>query len=81
MSLVKPICKFAAQIKRVGDIVPTLRKAIQIAQSGTPGPVFVEFPIDVLYPYEAVLKEAGLSKNPRGIRACFLILLLWFHVN
>ena len=25
------------------------------------GPVFVEFPIDVLYPYELVRKEAGIK--------------------
>jgi len=37
--------------------VPILRKAIQIAQSGTPGPVFVEFPIDTLYPYPLVKKR------------------------
>jgi thiamine pyrophosphate-dependent acetolactate synthase large subunit-like protein len=34
---------------------------MQIAQSGTPGPVFVEFPIDTLYPYPLVKKETGLK--------------------
>ena len=57
MSLFKPLCKFTASIKRVRDIVPTLRKAIQVANSNTPGPVFVELPIDSLYPYAAVVKE------------------------
>lgn len=67
MCLFKPLCKFTATITRVADIIPTLKKALQIAQSGTPGPVFVEFPIDVLYPYELVRKEAGIKTNPKGI--------------
>ncbi|KAJ8298961.1 hypothetical protein KUTeg_023021 [Tegillarca granosa] len=49
MSLFKPLCKFCASVTKVRDIVPTLKKAIHAAQSGTPGPVFVEFPIDTLY--------------------------------
>ncbi|XP_014749281.1 PREDICTED: acetolactate synthase-like protein [Sturnus vulgaris] len=33
-----------------------------------PGPVFVELPIDVLYPFHVVQKEIGGSKTPRGLR-------------
>lgn len=57
LSLFKPICKFTASVQRVRDIVPTLRKAICIAQSDIPGPVFVELPVDTLYPYNIVVKE------------------------
>ena len=57
LSLFKPICKFTASVRRVRDIVPVLRKAICVAQSGVPGPVFVELPIDSLYPYDIVVKE------------------------
>ncbi|WAR03313.1 HACL2-like protein [Mya arenaria] len=59
MSLFKPLCKYCATVTKVRDIAPTLQKALQIAQSGTPGPVFVEFPIDTLYPYQMVAKEVG----------------------
>lgn len=37
MSLFRPLCKFCASVRRVRDIVPTLRAAIAAAQSGTPG--------------------------------------------
>lgn len=73
MVLVSPICKYSARIKRIRDIVPTIRKAIHIAQSGTPGPVFVELPIDTLYTYQNILKEAGLSKNPTTFRVKIFI--------
>jgi acetolactate synthase-like protein len=39
-----------------------------IAKSDTPGPVFVEIPIDCLYPFKIVEKETGFSKNPKGIK-------------
>jgi acetolactate synthase-like protein len=44
-------------------LVPTLRQAIATAQSDTPGPVFIEFPLDVLQPYQQVVKEAGFITN------------------
>ena len=37
--------------------MPILREAFAVASSGVPGPVFVEFPIDTLYPYAAIVKE------------------------
>lgn len=62
MSLFKSLCKYTATIKRIKDIPYTMRQAIKIAQSGTPGPVFIEFPIDTLYPYHIIQKELG-AKN------------------
>lgn len=98
MSLFRPLCKFCASVRRVRDIVPTLRAAIAAAQSGTPGrwwreldsnkslgveggcsrchrlnlpipsgPVFVELPLDVLYPYFMVEKEMIPAKLPKGL--------------
>ncbi|XP_048954297.1 2-hydroxyacyl-CoA lyase 2 isoform X3 [Canis lupus dingo] len=67
MSLFRPLCKFCASVRRVRDIVPTLRLAMAAAQSGTPGPVFVELPIDVLYPYFMVQKEMVPTKPPKGL--------------
>ncbi|XP_076813682.1 2-hydroxyacyl-CoA lyase 2-like [Clavelina lepadiformis] len=64
MALFKPLCKYTATVTRIRDIVPTLQQAMMHAQSGTPGPVFVEFPIDSLYPYHLVKKEVMSSGGP-----------------
>lgn len=74
--LFRPLCKFTARVTRLRDIVPTVRKAIHVAQSGTPGPVFIEFPIDVLFPYQTVVAEAGLVKNPQGFQVLFFLCLI-----
>ncbi|XP_054254850.1 2-hydroxyacyl-CoA lyase 2 [Indicator indicator] len=68
LPLFRTISKATFSVQAVRDIVPTLRQAIATAQSGTPGPVFVELPIDVLYPFHVVQKEIAGSKAPRGLR-------------
>ena len=64
LALFKPLCKYVATVSRIRDITPTLKEAIRVAQSGTPGPVFVELPIDSLYPYSLVMKEIVASDKP-----------------
>lgn len=71
--LFRSLCKYVARVTRLRDIVPTMRAAICAAQSGTPGPVFVEFPVDVLYPYQLVAKEAGFMQRPKNWRQVNLI--------
>ncbi|NXN94844.1 ILVBL protein, partial [Rhinopomastus cyanomelas] len=78
LSLFKSLCKSCSSVATVRDIVPTLRKAIALAQSGTPGPVFVELPIDTLYPFRVVEKEVGGSGSPRGLWGK---LLQWYLRN
>ncbi|MCB9640870.1 MAG: thiamine pyrophosphate-binding protein [Myxococcales bacterium] len=66
LSLMKPITKWAARCNKVGDLVPMLEKAFAVATEGVPGPVFLEIPVDVLYPKEIVeewyIKESGVGK-------------------
>jgi acetolactate synthase-like protein len=54
-------CKWQTTVSRVCDIVPTLDKAFRVAADGVPGPVFVELPIDTLYPV-ATVRENVLGK-------------------
>ncbi|KAI8804826.1 thiamine pyrophosphate enzyme, N-terminal TPP binding domain-containing protein [Cladochytrium replicatum] len=82
MALLKPLCKYVATVTRVQDIVRVMRKALQEAMSGTPGPVFVECPIDTLYPEPTVASSMGLgslSRPPRGFFAYLTHLYLrWY---
>lgn len=42
-----------------------LREAFKVALSGTPGPVFVELPIDILYSYMEIAAGMGLYERKR----------------
>jgi acetolactate synthase-1/2/3 large subunit len=70
VALLKPHVKWLAHVKSISEIVPTLEKAFHTSQSGTPGPVFVELPVDVLYPEKVVrewyAKETGKMKSITG---------------
>jgi thiamine pyrophosphate-dependent acetolactate synthase large subunit-like protein len=50
MSLFRSVCKWQKSVKTIKDIVTSLKQAMQMAQLGTPGPVFVELPADVSVP-------------------------------
>jgi acetolactate synthase-1/2/3 large subunit len=70
-------------VKTVPGLVPTVERACQLAVEGVPGPVFIEVPVDLLYP-EAVVrswyeKEAGLGKA-KGIGAKALELYIRGHL-
>ena len=67
ISVLQSITKWAVAVKKVHSIGPTVRKALDIAQEGVPGPVFVELPIDLLYSEEMVremfMKEVAGGKS------------------
>ncbi len=56
LALMKPHCKLMISIRTVRDIIPSIRKAFRVAQEGVPGPVFLETPIEILWP-EALFTE------------------------
>jgi thiamine pyrophosphate-dependent acetolactate synthase large subunit-like protein len=47
--LIKPHVKWSTHIASVKDVVPALEEGFMVAASGTPGPIFIEIPLDVLY--------------------------------
>jgi len=82
ISVVKSIVKWATVVKRVRDLAPTLQRAFHVAQSGVPGPVFVECPIDLLYDEALVREWYGLkSQHGRSLADRALKLYLRRHVN
>ncbi|MGB1249744.1 MAG: thiamine pyrophosphate-binding protein [Candidatus Promineifilaceae bacterium] len=82
MSLMKPLCKWAKSITKVNQIVPALEKAFRVSQEGVPGPVFLEIPIDLLYPRSTVntqIVEAG--GGGKGIGGAVVSAYLKNHVH
>lgn len=79
LTLMGPLTKWAASVKTVADLGPMVDHALHIATSGVPGPVFLEIPVDMLYPEAIVeewfMKESGV-KNAKGLGARALELYL-----
>ncbi|MDE6112231.1 MAG: hypothetical protein K2G46_02285, partial [Bacteroidales bacterium] len=47
ISVVKPLVKYAAQIRRAEDVRRILDEAVHAALSGRPGPVWIDVPMDI----------------------------------
>jgi acetolactate synthase-1/2/3 large subunit len=67
LALFRPHVKWAASVRFLRDMIPTLERAFEVARSGLPGPVFVECPVDLLYDESIVRQWYGLkSQSPAG---------------
>jgi len=83
-SLVKSITKMAINIRRNCDIIPVLEYAFDVCRSGVPGPVFIEFPVDLLYSEYYVRRMYGVkleSEQGGGVRSKLLDFYLKRHVD
>eukprot|EP01084_Bolivina_argentea_P210976 358959_1 len=65
-ALMKPHVKKCFTLKRVKDIIPILRKAFYISFTGVPGPVFIETPLEILWPKSEIELSAGGSSTPNN---------------
>ncbi|MBI5719148.1 MAG: thiamine pyrophosphate-binding protein [Burkholderiales bacterium] len=54
--LVEPHVKRFLKMRRVRDLAPAVAEAFELAMSGVPGPVFIECPVDLLYPEAEIRK-------------------------
>jgi acetolactate synthase-1/2/3 large subunit len=74
MALVRPHVKRATRVRRLRDLAAALGEAFRVSREGVPGPVFLECPVDILYP-EALVREwyggktgSALSLGDRAFR-------------
>lgn len=66
ISVVKPLTKYARQIRRAEDVKRILDEAVQTALSGRPGPVWIDVPMDI---QGAEIDESALTDLPAEITA------------
>lgn len=83
MALVLSLVKSAVTINRNCDIVPVVEHAFHLSRSGTPGPVFVECPIDLLYSEDIVRSWYGSasSQGGKGLKSRLFKMYLDRHVD
>lgn len=82
--LAKPITKFAHRVTNVEEIPRIATYAVKTAMSGIPGPVVVDFPIDVLFhpprmdaiSYGSVMRDLAIAPYPDPA-ALDKLLTLW----
>ena len=65
MPLMAPHVKYARAVRRLRDLAPAVVEALEIAETGLPGPVFVECPVDLLYD-EDIIRSWYAESTPRG---------------
>lgn len=65
-ALVEPHVKWYRAVRRVRDVAVTVEEALYRCREGVPGPVFVELPVDLLYPEATVREWYGLKAGGGG---------------
>lgn len=81
IKLVGTLVKWAVRVKKVAELVPVMEKAYRICQEGTPGPVFIECPVDLLYDEATVRQWYGMDRGGKTLSDKLLKTYLNWHVN
>lgn len=80
LALFESCVKWAAAAERVRELPEAMETALSVAAAGTPGPVFLELPVDLLYPEELVSDLYGQGAGGKGLRSRLLGWYLRRHV-
>lgn len=81
MAIMNPVTKWAWRVSRVAELEPVLDQAFSVASHGIPGPVFVEVPMDILYPETVVRTWYDEAVKGRGVEASIRRWWLTRHVS
>jgi len=83
LSLMRPHVKSARRVTRVRQLAPALERALAEAAEGVPGPVFLECPVDLLYPEAVVRKWYGIKSDgpTRSLAAALQKRYISFHLQ
>ncbi|MGF1467297.1 MAG: thiamine pyrophosphate-binding protein [Sandaracinaceae bacterium] len=83
LPLVRSAVKWAVACRTVPELPAVTERALQVAADGVPGPVFVEVPVDLLYPESLVrewyFQESGADRA-KGLGGRALRLYLEGHL-
>jgi len=71
LSLMASLTKWQTSAATLPQLDTAMAKALRVCQEGVPGPVFIEAPIDILYPRQLVhdmyRAQAGLDRLPKPL--------------
>jgi acetolactate synthase-1/2/3 large subunit len=83
LALMRPHVKSARRLTRVRQLAPALECALGEAAEGVPGPVFLECPVDLLYPEAVVRQWYGVKTGApaRGLAAALQKRYVQFHLG
>jgi thiamine pyrophosphate-dependent acetolactate synthase large subunit-like protein len=82
MALMRPHVKWATRVTRLRNLISVLEEGFRIAREGVPGPVFVECPVDLLYPAELVRGWYGAKTGgARGVRDAAVKAYIRWHLR
>ncbi|MBC8345714.1 MAG: thiamine pyrophosphate-binding protein [Candidatus Marinimicrobia bacterium] len=79
-SVLKPHVKGLWQVKKIRELTSILNEAFNCSQAGIPGPVFVEVPLDLLYP-ESIVRDLYSNPSGQSWRAKFQNKYIEWHLN
>ena len=87
-ALMEPHCKRVELVKSVEQIWKSICNGFTVSLSDVPGPVFIEYPLEVLYPQEMMQNQILGNKpsppwtlNPSGIQAKLADMYLRNHMH
>lgn len=83
LAVVRPHVKWAASVRYAKDLGPVVTRAFEVARGGVPGPVYVECPVDLLYPEKVVRSwyEKGSGGGSSGLKRAAVDWVVTRHLD